>query len=103
VALLAANLLPLFEGGAITPDAAALSRRHTEKACGLCECIAACFIDNLQLTLTVRCARTLAALRTTAAFGVRFSARPKVLIITCTLLLLFAVLLAGALLGYLPL
>lgn len=30
----------------------------------------------------------------------RFSARPKVLIITCTLLALFAALLAGALLGY---
>ncbi len=33
----------------------------------------------------------------------RFSARPKVLIITCTLLALFAALLASALLGYLPL
>ena len=60
------KVVTAFDGGAITCDAGALLLRHTDKAIGLFDRIAACFIDSRNPALTVHSARTLAAQRISA-------------------------------------
>jgi len=60
------KVVAAFDGGAITSDAGALLLRHTDKAIGLFDRIAACFIDSRSSALTVHSARTLVAQRISA-------------------------------------
>jgi hypothetical protein len=55
-----------FDGGVITSDAGALLLRHTDKAIGLFDRIAACFIDRRNPDCTVHGLRTLVAQRVSA-------------------------------------
>ena len=60
------KVVAAFDGGAITSDAGALLLRHTDKAIGLFDRIAACFVDSRNPALTVHSARTLVAQRISA-------------------------------------
>jgi len=60
------KVVAAFDGGAITSDAGALLLRHTDKAIGLFERVAACFIDNRSPVCTVHSVRTLVAQRISA-------------------------------------
>jgi len=60
------KVVAAFDGGAITSDAGALLLRHTDKAIGLFERIAACFIDSRSPACTVHSAHSLAAQRISA-------------------------------------
>ena len=55
-----------FDGGAITSNAGAVLLRQTEKAIGLFERMAACFVDRRDPDCTVHSVRTLVAQRVTA-------------------------------------
>ncbi|RWP94410.1 transposase, partial [Mesorhizobium sp.] len=48
-----------FDGGAITSDAGMLLLRHTDKAIGLFDRVASCFVDRRDPELTVHSVRTL--------------------------------------------
>jgi len=60
------KVVAAFDGGAITSDAGALLLRHTDKAIGLFDRIADCFIDRRSSDCTVHSLRTLIAQRVTA-------------------------------------
>ena len=60
------KVMGAFDGGAITSDAGALLLRHTDKAIGLFDQIAACFVDGRNPDCTVHSVRTLVAQRVTA-------------------------------------
>ena len=55
-----------FDGGAITSDAGALLLRHTDKAIGLFDRVASCFVDRRNPDLTVHSMRTLVGQRIAA-------------------------------------
>jgi hypothetical protein len=55
-----------FDGGAITSDAGALLLRHTDKAIGLFERVASCFVDRRDPDCTVHSLRTLVSQRIAA-------------------------------------
>ena len=55
-----------FDGGAITCDAGALLLRETDKAIGLFERMAACFVDRRNRNCTIHSVRTLVAQRIAA-------------------------------------
>ena len=55
-----------FDGGAITSDAGALLLRHVDRAIGLFERVAACFIDRRDPGLTVHSVGTLVGQRIAA-------------------------------------
>jgi len=55
-----------FDGGAITSDAGALLLRHVDKAIGLFDRVAACFVDRRDPDLTVHSVRTLVGQRIAA-------------------------------------
>jgi hypothetical protein len=55
-----------FDGGAITSDAGALLLRHTDRAIGLFDRLAACFVDRRDPDLTVHSVRTLVGQRIAA-------------------------------------
>jgi len=55
-----------FDGGAITSDAGALLLRHTDRAIGLFDRVASCFIDRRDPRCTVHSIRTLVAQRIAA-------------------------------------
>lgn len=55
-----------FDGGAITSDAGALLLRHVDKALGLFDRVAACFVDRRDPDLTVHSVRTLVGQRIAA-------------------------------------
>lgn len=55
-----------FDGGAITSDAGALLLRHTDKAIGLFDRVASCFVDQRTPDLTVHSVRTLVGQRIAA-------------------------------------
>ncbi len=55
-----------FDGGAITSDAGALLLRHVDKAIGLFDRVAACFVDRRDPILTVHSVRTLVGQRIAA-------------------------------------
>ena len=52
-----------FDGGAITSDAGALLLRHTDRAIGLFDRVAGCFVDRRRPDLTVHSVRTLVGQR----------------------------------------
>ena len=60
------KVVAAFDGGALTSDAGALLLRHTDKAIGLFDRIAACFVDQRHPDCTVHSVRTLVAQRVTA-------------------------------------
>ncbi len=60
------KVVAAFDGGAITSDAGALLLRHTDKAIGLFDRLAACFDDRRNGDCTVHGVRTLIAQRVTA-------------------------------------
>ena len=55
-----------FDGGAITSDAGMLLLRHTDKAIGLFDRVASCFVDRRDSDLTVHSVRTLVGQRIAA-------------------------------------
>ena len=55
-----------FDGGAITSDAGALLLRHVDRAIGLFDRVAACFVDGRDPTCTVHSVRTLVGQRIAA-------------------------------------
>lgn len=55
-----------FDGGAITSDAGMLLLRHTDKAIGLFDRVASCFVDRRDPDLTVHSVRTLVGQRIAA-------------------------------------
>jgi hypothetical protein len=55
-----------FDGGAITSDAGALLLRHVDKAIGLFDRVASCFVDRRDRDLTVHSVRTLVGQRIAA-------------------------------------
>ncbi len=57
------KVVAAFDGGAITSDAGALLLRHTDKAIGLFDRVAACFADHRDPALAVHGLRTLVAQR----------------------------------------
>ena len=56
-----------FDGGAITSNAGALLLRHTDKAIGLFDRVASCFVDRRNPQLTVHSVRTLVGQRISAS------------------------------------
>ena len=60
------KVVAAFDGGALTSDAGALLLRHTDKAIGLFDRIAACFVDRRAPDCTVHDVRTLVAQRVVA-------------------------------------
>ena len=60
------RVVAAFDGGAITSDAGALLLRHTDKAIGLFDRVAACFSDQRNPGLVVHSLRTLVSQRITA-------------------------------------
>ncbi len=60
------KVVAAFDGGAITSDAGAVLLRHTEKAIGLFDRLAGCFVDRRDPDCTVHSVRTLIAQRVTA-------------------------------------
>ena len=60
------KVVAAFDGGAITCDAGSLLLRHTDKAIGVFDQIAACFIDHRDRDCTVHSVRTLVAQRVSA-------------------------------------
>ena len=60
------KVVAAFDGGAITSDAGALLLRETDKAIGLFDRIAGCFVDRRNPDCTVHDVRTLVAQRVTA-------------------------------------
>ena len=60
------KVVAAFDGGAITSNAGAVLLRHTDKAIGLFDRLADCFIDGRDPDCTVHSLRTLIAQRVTA-------------------------------------
>jgi hypothetical protein len=60
------KVVAAFDGGAITSDAGALLLRHVDKAIGLFDRVASCFVDRRNRELTVHSVRTLVAQRIAA-------------------------------------
>ncbi len=60
------KVVAAFDGGAITSDAGAVLLRHTDKAIGLFDRIAACFVDRRNRDCTVHSLRSLIGQRVTA-------------------------------------
>jgi hypothetical protein len=60
------KVVAAFDGGSIASDAGALLVRHTDKAIGLFDRVAACFVDRRDGDCTVHSVRTLVAQRITA-------------------------------------
>ena len=60
------KVIAAFDGGAITSDTGALLLRETDKAIGLFDRIAGCFVDRRDPDCTVHAVRTLVAQRVTA-------------------------------------
>jgi hypothetical protein len=60
------KVIAALDGGAITSDAGAVLLRHTEKAIGLFDRIAGCFIDRRNGDCTVHSLRTLIGQRVAA-------------------------------------
>jgi len=60
------RVVAAFDGGAITSDAGALLLRHTDKAIGLFDRVAACFSDQRNPGLVVHSLRTMLSQRITA-------------------------------------
>ncbi len=57
------KVVAAFDGGAITSDAGALLLRHTDRAIGLFDRVAGCFVDGRRPDLTVHSVRTLVGQR----------------------------------------
>ena len=57
------KVVAAFDGGTITSDAGALLLRHTDRAIGLFDRVAACFVDRRRPDLTVHSVRTLVGQR----------------------------------------
>ncbi len=60
------KVIAAFDGGAITSDAGAVLLRHADKAIGLFDRLADCFVDRRDADCTVHSVRTLIAQRVTA-------------------------------------
>jgi hypothetical protein len=60
------RVVAAFDGGAITSDAGALLLRHTDRAIGLFDRVAACFRDQRNQGLVVHSLRTMVSQRITA-------------------------------------
>lgn len=60
------KVIAAFDGGAVSCDAGALLLRHVDKAIGLFDRVASCFVDRRNPELTVHSVRTLVAQRIAA-------------------------------------
>nr|WP_072377783.1 transposase [Rhizobium tibeticum] len=67
------SVVAAFDGGAVTSDAAALLLGSTDRAIGLVDCFAACFVDRRRPELIEQEVRTLVSQR---VFGISHGDEP---------------------------